>query len=234
MKFDYVELIEPISAEAFIHCRKQLFPVFKNDQKYHPFLKEADYRKVDLEEDLMRYEDSYSKQNALVFKKDNPVGYFAGLTEDYFNYYLPCKEGSRADQYKLYARSLIKKFKDSKETDFSRVYDFFFIYLGLMREAAKSDFKKIEIENLSMFTESTDEDLLEKIKNTDFEFPIVPNGDGHFEIQIPKLKMKKVDVSVVRHEPAHEREYLYMHSVLLLENCMDQDGTYKETNNGTD
>ncbi len=123
--FKYDVFMNNMNEEAFKYCRKALYP-------YMGFqvIKEADVRKLDVQEWLTRLEKEVFSE---IQKKTNgsPVTYYVYLLKKYMAYLTKCKQESRAGRY--YDRAFEALDKHLKHCGDGGINDAIEIFISLLR-----------------------------------------------------------------------------------------------------
>lgn len=197
----YSAIINDLNDTAFRRCVSLLYKELNFE-----YIPEEDVRRIDLCEKL----SGYSTGRRMSPRGNGSGSYDEYLTalEYYLDNYLPCEKGSKAEQYKNRAKTLIANMK--KKGTVEDCETVFAVFLGLARTLNPDFMSNKVIIGMTVYVSKDDWTLLKQIK--DFEFI--------FEANQPFTKKYKIGQS--------EKQVFYVHNVIMLCRLMQAQGEYGE------
>lgn len=205
----YEKLVDEMNDITFSFCVDQLLPI--SDFK---LMKKEDIRPIDLKEWLIRFGYSISKA-----EKRNDLldtGFYIDILKKYFDTFVKCKTGSRAERYHVRAMELMKV-SCSKEGSLEDIEDLVLIFVSFFR-ALRPYFDTINtqgriIKNLEFDVYQEDTILLKDIK-----CKLMPNGMSTNPIKAKNLNewSKMIDAS----------EFAYVNNMLFLCRALQNRGVF--------
>lgn len=164
---DYIKLVDDMSDQAFQFCVDQLYPMCN-----YRVLQRDDIRRIDFKERLLGYNSTVPKDEK--GKEQGALNYYLFVMRLYFDNFLKCKEGSKAEKYRTRAMELMDSALSENGT-IEDVEDLVQIFIALFR-SLDYDYDHIEknlIEDLAFDIYKEDAELLKTIWEHN---KLVPNG----------------------------------------------------------
>lgn len=90
---DYIKLVNDMSDQAFQFCVDQLYPMCN-----YRVLQRDDIRRIDFKERLLGYKSTVPRDEK--GKEQGSLYYYIFVMRLYFDNFLRCKEGSKAEKYR--------------------------------------------------------------------------------------------------------------------------------------
>lgn len=148
---DYVSLIEQMNDDVFEFCVSYLHPMFD-----YKILKPEDIRKIDIEEELVRFRDSYVYD----MTKMGYLNFYLSIIKNYFDNVLKCAEGSRAAKCKVRGYQVLENALKENGTQ-NDILDAVILFLSLFREVEDNlDEKDFLISDVSIGISLIDAEVL--------------------------------------------------------------------------
>lgn len=196
-EIDYLNIIDSMKDETFSTCVDMLFPSFK-----YYVLKKEDIRRVDLKEQLVRFQNEYYEQN-----KNKSVGflnYYLRILKKYYDNLINCADESRAAKCKGRGYEVMER-AATKEGTLSDIEDSIILLLCLFRE--RKDKNQDEVI----------EDITISIGKEDFE---MINALMEYKVQDSGAVMKKPGIldKILSSDDTNEYDakVMYINSILFL------------------
>lgn len=207
---DYIKLVDDMSEEAFQFCVDQLYPMCN-----YRVLQREDIRRIDFKERLLGYNSNIPKDEK--GKEQGSLNYYLFVMKLYFDNFLRCKEGSKAEKYRNRAMELIDSSLSENGT-IEDVEDLVQIFIALFR-SMDYNFDHIErnlIEDLTFDIYKKDATLLKTIWEHN---KLVPNG-------IIKKIGRSEKSRGVEYWKQNAIKLAYINNIIFLCRCLQNRGVF--------
>lgn len=211
---DYIKLVDDMSEEAFQFCVDQLYPMCN-----YRVLQREDIRRIDFKERLLGYNSNIPKDEK--GKEQGSLNYYLFVMKLYFDNFLRCKEGSKAEKYRNRAMELIDSSLSENGT-IEDVEDLVQIFIALFR-SMDYNFDHIErnlIEDLTFDIYKKDATLLKTIWEHN---KLVPNG-------IIKKIGRSEKSRGVEYWKQNAIKLAYINNIIFLCRCLQNRGVFAMEN----
>jgi len=206
---DYIKLVDDMSDEAFQFCVDQLYPMCN-----YRVLQKEDIRRIDLKERLLGFNSIVPKNDG---KEQGTLNYYLFVLKLYFDNFLKCKTGTKAEKYRNRAIELMESALSDNGT-IEDVEDLVQIFIGLFR-SLDDDFDHIEkyiVTGITFDVFKEDADLLREIWE---HKKLVPNGI----VEKPGLLDK---IFGTDYEKKTAIKLAYINNVIFLCRCLQNRGAF--------
>lgn len=206
---DYIKLVDDMSDEAFQFCVDQLYPMCN-----YRVLKKEDIRRIDLKERLLGFNSIVPKNDG---KEQGALNYYLFVLKLYFDNFLKCKTGTKAEKYRNRAIELMESALSDNGT-IEDVEDLVQIFIGLFR-SLDDDFDHVEkyiVTGITFDVFKEDADLLREIWE---HKKLVPNGI----VEKPGLLDK---IFGTDYEKKTAIKLAYINNVIFLCRCLQNRGAF--------
>lgn len=207
---DYIQIVEDLNDQAFQFCVEYLYPLLN-----YQVLKQSDMRRVDLEERLVVYGNTIPRdENG---QKQGALNHYFFVLKLYFNDFLKCKPGTKAEKYRNRAIELMDHAL-SEEGSIEDIEDVVQIYIALFRALADDldHIEKYSIIGLTFDVFKEDADLLNRIRE---HKKIVPSGIVVKQDIFDKIFGSDYEINAAI-------KFAYMNSILILCRCLQKRGAF--------
>ena len=163
---DYIKLIDDMSDKAFQFCVDQLYPMCN-----YRVIQKKDIRRIDLKERLLGFNSIVPKNDG---KEQGALNYYLFVLTLYFDSFLRCEAGSKAEKYRNRAMELMESALSDDGT-IEDVEDIVQIYIALFRSLNNrfNEMDKYVAVGLTFDVFKEDADMLKEIWE---HKKLVPNG----------------------------------------------------------
>ena len=206
---DYIKLVDDMNDRAFQFCVDQLYPISN-----YRVLQKEDIRRIDLKECLLGFNSIVPKNDG---KEQGALNYYLFVLKLYFDNFLKCKAGSKAEKYRNRAMELMESAL-SDTGAIEDVEDLVQIFIALFR-SLKDDFDHIEkysVVRLTFDVFAEDAALLKAIWE---HKKLVPNGI----VEKPGLLDKLFGTD---YEKKTAIKLAYINNVIFLCRCLQNRGAF--------
>ena len=206
---DYIKLVDDMSDEAFQFCVDQLYPMCN-----YRVLQKEDIRRIDLKERLLGFNSIVPKNDG---KEQGALNYYLFVLKLYFDSFLICEAGSKAEKYRNRAMELMESALSDNGT-IEDVEDLVQIYIALFRSLKKcfDNIDKYVAVDLTFDVFKEDADMLKAIWENK---KLVPNGivgkQGLFDSEFRIEYEKKTAIKMA-----------YINNVIFLCRCLQNIGAF--------
>ncbi len=207
---DYIKLVDDMSEQAFNFCVDQLYPMCN-----YRVLQKEDIRRIDLKERLLGFNSIVPKDDK--GKEQGALNYYLFVLKLYFDNYLKCKAGSKAEKYRNRAMGLMNSALSENGT-IEDIEDLVQIFIALFR-SLDDDFDHIDkysVVGLTFDVFKEDADLLKAIWQ---HKKLVPDGI----VEKPGLLDK---IFGTDYEKKTAIKFAYINNVIFLCRCLQNRGAF--------
>lgn len=206
---DYIKLVDDMSEKAFQFCVDQLYPLSN-----YRVLQKEDIRRVDLKERLLGFNRLVPTNDG---KEQGALNYYLFVLKLYFDNFISCKDGSKAQLYRKRAMELMESALSDKGT-IEDVEDLVQIYISLFR-SYKGYFEKIQNYTIAWVDFNVYEEDANMLKEIWEQKNLMPNGIVENQGLLDKIF--KTDF-----EEKTAIKLAYINNVIFLCRCLQNRGAF--------